>query len=118
MLLVVQVMHNIDNLRGGVQLEVVIKHVDDWKPYIKDIIQSKVEELQLLGYEGANEKEVWECLMQKVWKKNKEKPLFQVVQDIFHLSGSQYMSYLTVQMQSQDDLMAQIEALKNWENEN
>ncbi|MGM8214220.1 post-transcriptional regulator [Bacillaceae bacterium W0354] len=96
-------------------MEVIVRHVNEWRPFIKNVIESKVDELKLLGYNGVNEDEVWECLLQKVWRKNKEKPLFQVVQDILHLNGSQYMSYLTVEMQQNNDLMAQIEALKNWE---
>ncbi|TFB25127.1 hypothetical protein E3U55_00520 [Filobacillus milosensis] len=91
----------------------MVQHVDVWKPYIKDVLQSKVSELELLGYEGAHEAEVWECLKNKVWKKEQEKPLFQVVQDILHLSGSVYMSYLTVQSQMHTDLMEQIQALNN-----
>ncbi|MFD2637591.1 post-transcriptional regulator [Piscibacillus salipiscarius] len=91
----------------------MVQHVDVWKPYIKDVLESKVSELELLGYSGVNEYEVWECLKKKVWKKERTLPLFQVVQDILHLSGSMYMSYLTVESQQANDLMAQIDALNN-----
>ncbi|GEL77480.1 histidine kinase [Tenuibacillus multivorans] len=96
-------------------MDPMVQHVDVWRPYIKDVLQSKVSELKLLGYDAANETEVWECLKKKVWKKEQEKPLFQVVQDILHLSGNIYMSYLTVQSQQHTDLMAQIEALTSSE---
>lgn len=94
----------------------MVQHVDVWKPYIKDVLESKVSELELLGYSGVNEYEVWECLKKKVWKKERTLPLFQVVQDILHLSGSMYMSYLTVESQQANDLMAQIDALNNPQN--
>ncbi|WP_124220349.1 post-transcriptional regulator [Aquisalibacillus elongatus] len=93
----------------------MVQHVDVWRPYIKDVIESKVNELELLGYDGVNQMEVWDCLKQKVWKKNKELPLYQVIQDILHLSDNVYMSYLTVQSQQHSDLMAQIEALNKAE---
>ncbi|WP_188206262.1 post-transcriptional regulator [Alkalibacillus aidingensis] len=97
-------------------MEPVKKHVNEWKPYINEVIQSKVEELVMLGYDGASQAEVWECLNQKVWRKNKDKQLHEVVQDILHMSGSVYMSFLTVQAQQQDDqLLEQIEALTQWE---
>lgn len=94
----------------------MVQHVDVWKPYIKEVLESKVSELKLLGYSGVNDFEVWECLKKKVWKKEQTLPLFQVVQDILHLSGSVYMSYLTVESQQATDLMAQIKALNSTEN--
>lgn len=97
-------------------MEANIRNVNDWRSVIQHVLDSKVEELRLLGYEKANSEEVWQCLLQKVWRKNNEKRLHEVVQDILHLSGNQYMSFLTVEMHQQnDDLMAQIEALKQWE---
>lgn len=102
--------------RGTSILEANIRNVNDWRSVIQHVLDSKVEELRLLGYEKANSEEVWQCLLQKVWRKNNEKRLHEVVQDILHLSGNQYMSFLTVEMHQQnEDLMAQIEALKQWE---
>lgn len=90
-----------------------IKNVSEWRPFVTPILESKVEELHLLGYDKATVEDVWECLLNKVWKKNKEKKLHQIVQDILHLSAGTYMSYLTLEIYQTDDLMAQIEALND-----
>ncbi|GGM30757.1 hypothetical protein GCM10011351_16090 [Paraliobacillus quinghaiensis] len=97
---------------------VMIKHVEDWKPLLKSVIDSKAEEFQLMGYSRATPEIVWQCLKEKVWKGNPEKRLFQIVEDILHLSSNIFMSYLTVQSYQNDDLMASIAALSEGSNEN
>lgn len=79
--------------------------------------KSKVDELHMLGYEKATEEEVWDCLMKKVWKKDCEKRLYEVVQDILHLNPGTYMNYMTAQVYQEQDLLAQINALKEMEND-
>ncbi len=91
----------------------IIRHVEDWRPEVQEVLQSKVDELKLLQYDGVTHEELWECLLQKVWKKEKQLRLHQVIQDILHLSGNTYMSYLTVQAQQESDLFTQIEALQS-----
>ncbi len=91
-------------------------HVEEWRPYLYDVIQSKVDELRLLGYDYVTQDEVWNCLLKKVWRKSNEKTLHQVVQDVLHMSDRLFMSFLTVQVQQQDEeLSQQIEALSQWE---
>lgn len=87
------------------------KKVEEWKIELSPVLKSKVEELQMLGYSKATEEDVWKCLIKKVWKGNPEKRIHEVVQDIFHLSPSTYMSYLTIDAYQDDDLMASIAAL-------
>ncbi|MFC4558926.1 post-transcriptional regulator [Virgibacillus kekensis] len=89
----------------------VIKTVNEWKPVLRHALESKASEFQLLGYNKATPADIWKCLEQKVWKGNPPKRLYEVVQDIFHLSSSLYMSYLTVNAYQDDDLMASIAAL-------
>ncbi|MBO8155962.1 MAG: post-transcriptional regulator [Bacillaceae bacterium] len=91
------------------------KRVSQWKPFIMPALTSKAEELHMLGYERATIAEVWDCLMKKVWKKDPEKRLHEVVQDILHLSPGIYMSYMTAQVYQDQDLLAQINALKEME---
>lgn len=90
----------------------LIKKVSHWKPYIQPALASKVDELKVMGYSRTNEKDVWDCMVEKVWKGDPEKKLYQVVQDLLHLNTSTYMSYLTVKAYKQDDLFAQIEAIR------
>lgn len=90
------------------------KPVDEWKRDLRPAIESKVEELQMMGYPRATVEDVWKCLQKKVWKGNPDKRLHEVVQDILHLSSTIYMSYLTVdayQAYQDDDLMDSIAAL-------
>lgn len=47
------------------------RHVDEWRNETYEVLQSKVDELKLLGYDGVNAEEIWTCLLAKVWKKEK-----------------------------------------------
>ncbi|WP_440895964.1 post-transcriptional regulator [Amphibacillus sp. Q70] len=87
------------------------RHIEDWKPVIKEVIESKAKELTLLGYGEVTPETVWDCLLTKVWRKETKLMLHQVVEDVFHLSGHVYMTYLTMETYQSDDLMATIAAL-------
>ncbi|MBH0229987.1 post-transcriptional regulator [Halobacillus yeomjeoni] len=89
----------------------VVKTVSQWKDEVAPVLESKLDELHLLGYNRATKNEVWECLVQKVWKGNPEKRIHEVVQDIFHLNIHTYVSYLTMSAFQNEDLMASLEAL-------
>ncbi|WP_188383740.1 post-transcriptional regulator [Ornithinibacillus halotolerans] len=90
----------------------IVKAVNDWKKELIPVLKSKTEEFQMMGYSKATEEDVWNCLVKKVWKGNPNKRLYEVVQDIFHLSSGIYMSYITIDTyQQDDDLMASIAAL-------
>ncbi|WP_152654734.1 post-transcriptional regulator [Oceanobacillus sp. CFH 90083] len=87
------------------------QYVDAWKEMVYPALKSKQEELEMLGYEQATPEDVWRCLSVKVWNRKSEKRLHEIVQDIFHLKSSVYLSYLTIQSYENDDLAASIEAL-------
>ncbi|GIO27654.1 post-transcriptional regulator [Ornithinibacillus bavariensis] len=92
----------------------VIKTVNDWKKELGSALRSKADEFHMMGYKEATEENIWDCLVKKVWKGNPEKRLYEVIQDIFHLRSSIYMSYITVdayQSFQDEDLMASIQAL-------
>ncbi|WP_026906315.1 post-transcriptional regulator [Paucisalibacillus globulus] len=89
----------------------LVKAVESWKQELLPVLKSKAEELQLMGYPKATDEDIWMCLVKKVWKGNPEKRLYEVVQDIFHLSSNIYMSYLTIDAYQDDDLLASIAAL-------
>ncbi|RLL47985.1 hypothetical protein D8M04_01520 [Oceanobacillus piezotolerans] len=90
----------------------IIQTVNDWKPMVQSVLESKVDEFQAMGYSQATAEDIWVCLEEKVWKGNPEKRIHEVVQEIFRLSSNQYVSYLTVKAyQDDDDLMASIAAL-------
>ncbi|HLS07576.1 post-transcriptional regulator [Lentibacillus sp.] len=87
------------------------KPVEEWKSEIGPALKSKVTELGLMGYNQATSEDIWNCLVEKVWKGNPSKRLYEVVQDIFHLSSNIYMSYLTVNAHQDENLAASIAAL-------
>ncbi|MBY7143280.1 post-transcriptional regulator [Virgibacillus sp. NKC19-3] len=91
----------------------IVQSVNEWKDTVKPALNSKVDEFRIMGYTKANHEDIWNCLVQKVWKGNPNKRLYEIVQDIFHLGSNVYLSYLTVNAYQDDDLMASITALTN-----
>lgn len=88
------------------------KNASEWKELVIPFLDSKVEELHIMGYEQATNDDVWKCLIAKVWKEaDPEKKLHQLSNDIMHLQSSTYLSYLTVESFKNDDLMASIAAI-------
>lgn len=89
-----------------------IRHTaSEWKQMVLPALDSKAEELGMLGYSQATREEVWKCLVQKVWKGDPDKRIHEIIQDIFHLPSSTYLSYLTQNAYQDEGLMASIAAL-------
>lgn len=84
------------------------KLMSEWKDSIRVVIISKVNELRYLGYDEADETNVWQCLMKKVWKKDRTIPLHQIVEDVLHLKPHLFMSYMTQMAYQTDDLSGAI----------
>ncbi len=82
-----------------------------WKDTVQPVLESKAEEFKHLGYSNTDKEAIWKCMMKKVWKNNPNKRIHEVVQDIFHLSTNQYISFITVEAYQNDDLMASIHAV-------
>ncbi|MDX8047682.1 post-transcriptional regulator [Gracilibacillus sp. S3-1-1] len=87
------------------------KQVSLWKHELEEVLESKVTEFHLLDYSKATKEDIWDCLSEKVWKGNPDKPLYEVVQDILHLKPSLFMTYLTQQSLMDDDLEESLHAL-------
>ena len=89
-----------------------IKPVNEWKQGLDPVLNIKTDEFSEMGYSRATNEEVWDCLVTKVWKGNPSKRIYEVIQDILHLSSDVYISYLTVNAYQDDtDLMESIAAL-------
>jgi len=89
-----------------------IKPIHEWKHATGPVLKSKKEEFHEMGYSRATNEDIWNCLVAKVWSGNPSKRLYEVVQDILHLSSDVYLSYLTVNAYQDDtDLMESIAAL-------
>lgn len=85
----------------------------EWKNKLTPALKSKQFEFKMMGYKDISTNDIWECLLEKVWKNQSFPPLYQVVQDILHLPIQVYMSYLTLNAYqvTDDDLMASIRAV-------
>lgn len=87
------------------------KTASNWKPAISEILDSKYNEFMILGYDKVTKDEIWNCLLTRVWKKDPELYLYEVVADIFQLAPNTYMNYLTHKTYKNDDLFASIQAV-------
>ena len=93
------------------------KTIQEWRLIVEPALRSKQGEFKLVGYSDISTEEIWECLKEKVWKGNPTKRLHEVVQDIFHLPTTTYISFITVNALrvEDDDLMASIQAVTEGE---
>ncbi|WP_210366778.1 post-transcriptional regulator [Bacillus sp. REN3] len=65
---------------------------------IKPALKSKLEEFRLFGYERVTEKELWDYLTKKKWKKVKEDiHLYEVVADVLSVQAGELMNHATVE---------------------
>lgn len=65
---------------------------------VRPALRSKMDEFLLLGYDSIAEDELWEFLLKKKWKKVKEEiKLHEIIQDIFSVKVSDYMSFRTIE---------------------
>lgn len=71
---------------------------DRFRDVVKPVINSKLEEFVMLGYKTITGAELWSYLTNKKWKKPKEDiHLYEIVQDIFSVKVSDYMSFATIE---------------------
>ncbi len=78
---------------------VVKEHpVDIYREQLQIVIDSKVDEFKIVGYDRVTADDIWNCLKSKKWKKvNGDVKLHQLVNDVLTLSTSDYMNYLTME---------------------
>ena len=70
-----------------------------WKLKLEPAIESKLEEMQLLGYDQVTSEEIWELFIRKI-EKDPERPTpvraHWMVSKLMQLSPNDYMTSLTV----------------------
>lgn len=65
---------------------------------VKPALESKIEEFKIFGYEQVREKELWDYLTKKKWKKPKEEiQMYEIVADILSAKIGNVMSFTTVE---------------------
>lgn len=67
-----------------------------WKDEVLPVLNSKVEEFQLIGYDEASAEEVWECVLNKLRKQKEPMRIYQFVNEILKLKVTDYMTWLTI----------------------
>lgn len=61
---------------------------------VSEVLESKMEEFHLLGYDAVTADDIWECVTSKY---KKEWPMFhQIVNDIYTLKATTFMNWLTL----------------------
>lgn len=65
------------------------------KRKFSEILESKMDEFHILGYDSIGVKEIWQCVISK-YKKNWPKE-HQLVNDIYSLKPTQLMNWLQMQ---------------------
>lgn len=63
----------------------------------KPVIDSKLEEFRILGYEDVKEEQLWNFLESRVWKQKNDLPIHQLVSDIFAVKINDFMNHTTVE---------------------
>jgi hypothetical protein len=78
---------------------VVKEHpAETYREQLQVVLESKVDEFRLLGYDRVTAQDVWDCLKMKKWKRvGDEVKIYQLVNDVLTLSASDYMTYLTME---------------------
>ncbi|UII55007.1 post-transcriptional regulator [Cytobacillus spongiae] len=65
---------------------------------LQPALKSKVEEFHMLGYGRISERELWNFLTHKKWRKPKlDIRMYELVQDILGLRIGEYMNYATIE---------------------
>lgn len=71
---------------------------DHYRIQVQPALQSKMEELYLLGYGTVMESQLWSFLTKKKWKRPKEEiRLYEIVQEILSLDPGEFMNFQTVE---------------------
>jgi hypothetical protein len=71
---------------------------EQFRSQVQPAIASKLNEFQLLGIDSVTEKELWNFLIKKKWKKIKEEmKLYEIIQEILSVKASDYISFATIE---------------------
>ncbi|KEK26341.1 post-transcriptional regulator [Bacillus gaemokensis] len=72
--------------------------VEAYRGQLQVVLESKVEEFQMIGYDRVTVQDIWKCLKVKKWKKiDHEVRLYELVNDVLTLTTNEYMTYLTME---------------------
>jgi hypothetical protein len=71
--------------------------IEAYREQLSIVLESKVEEFQMLGYDRVTKEDVWKCLKTRKWKKvDSDVRLYELVNDVLTLTANDYMTFLTM----------------------
>lgn len=71
---------------------------DQFRSQVKPVLNSKIEEFHILGYDTIKEDDLWVFLTKKKWKKPSEEiRISELVQEILNVKVADYMNYATIE---------------------
>ncbi|MFE8696845.1 post-transcriptional regulator [Cytobacillus sp. FJAT-53684] len=71
---------------------------DHFREHVQPALRSKLEEFFLLGYGHVKEKELWDFLVRKKWRKTDEnKRISELVEDILSIKVGEYFHFATIE---------------------
>ncbi|EMY5508350.1 post-transcriptional regulator [Bacillus sp. FSL L8-0642] len=72
--------------------------VESYRGQLQVVLESKVEEFHMFGYDRVTDDDIWKFLKVKKWKNiNGDVRLYELVNDVLRVSTNEYMNYLTVE---------------------
>jgi len=72
--------------------------VESYRGQLQVVLESKVEEFHMFGYDRVTDDDIWKFLKVKKCKKiNGDVRLYELVNDVLRVSTNEYMNYLTVE---------------------
>lgn len=76
---------------------------------VKPALKSKAEELAVLGLGAVKEEDIWHYLTRKKWKRPQDEiHLYELVNDILTISGSQFMTFVTIEAYKAPDIFGSL----------
>jgi uncharacterized protein with HEPN domain len=85
---------------------VAIKPIEEWKEILQPVLQSKLEEFHIMGYESVTKDEIWKFIEVKLTKKQQEWMLHELVNSIFRLRVNDFMNWLTIEAFQSDSMFS------------
>lgn len=98
-----------------------VRSVQEWKDEVRIVLESKRNEFESFGYQEITIDSIWQCLIERIWEKDEQKRLYEVVQSILQLPIHTYMDFLALHLlhqkpiETDDELMESIQAVMNRE---
>lgn len=72
--------------------------VEAYREQLQIVLESKIEEFQMIGYDQVTIEDIWKYLKAKKWKRiNADIRLYELVNDVLTVTANEYMTYLTVE---------------------